>query len=157
MFTEHCHDPDSDQVYTSSSYPTLSTSDLLTSGNTYPTTIALIVSDIKKLSSVAKVPQDGVVWRNLASGVRLPDQFFEPDEQVFAWGMDTAFMTTSRDETVALKCNSGEGEGEGRTVFKILLVKMSLGANIACHSFTPPTPKSLSSSPRIKIVTPKLC
>jgi hypothetical protein len=114
----------------------LSTSELLTSRNTYPTTIALIVSGIKKLSSVAKAPEGGAVWRSLASGVILPDAFFERDEQGFAWGMDTGFMATSRDKTVALKCSSGEGEG--RTVFKILLGKMSLGANIAWYA-SPPT------------------
>ena len=114
----------------------LSTSELLTSGNTYPTTIALVVSGIKKLSAVAKAPVGGAVWRSLASGVGLPDAFFELDEQGFAWGMDTGFMATSRDETVALKC-CGEGEGEGRTVFKILLGKMSLGANIAWYTSSP--------------------
>jgi hypothetical protein len=115
----------------------LSTSELLTSRNTYPTTIALGVSGIKKLSAVAKAPEGGAVWRSLASGVGLPDAFFELDEQGFAWGMDTGFMATSRDETVALKC-CGEGEGEGRTVFKILLGKMSLGANIAWYTSSPP-------------------
>ena len=115
----------------------LSTSELLTSCNTYPTTIALGVSGIKKLSAVAKAPEGGAVWRSLASGVGLPDAFFELDEQGFAWGMDTGFMATSRDETVALKC-CGEGEGEGRTVFKILLGKVSLGANIAWYTSSPP-------------------
>ena len=115
----------------------LSTSELLTRHNTYPTTIALVVSGIKKLSSVAKAPEGGAVWRSLASGVILPVAFFELDEQGFAWGMDTGFMATSRDETVAL-CSSGEGEGEGRTVFKILLGKMSLGANIAWYASPPP-------------------
>ena len=114
-------------------------SELLTSRNTYPTTIALVVSGIKKLSAVAKAPEGGAVWRSLASGFGMPDAFFERDEQGFAWGMVTGFMATSRDETVALKCSSGEGEGEGegRTVFKILLGKMSLGANIAWYSSPP--------------------
>jgi hypothetical protein len=116
----------------------LSTSELLTSRNTYPTTIALVVSGIKKLSAVAKAPAGGAVWRSLASGVGLPDAFFELDEQGFAWGMVTGFMATSQDETVALKCSSGEGEGEGRTVFKILLGKMSLSANIAWYASPPP-------------------
>jgi len=118
----------------------VSTSELLTSGNTYPTTIALIVSAIKKLSAVAKAPESGAVWRSLASGVRLPAAFFERDEQGFAWGMVTCFMATSRDKSVALKYSSGEGEGEGEgpTVFKILLGKMSMGANIAWYASPPP-------------------
>jgi hypothetical protein len=116
----------------------LSTSELVTRRNTYPTTIALVVSGIKKLSAVAKAPAGGAVWRSLASGVRLPDTFFERDEQGFAWGMDTGFMATSRHKSVALKCSSGEGEGEGRTVFRIVLGKMSMGANIAWYVSPPP-------------------
>jgi hypothetical protein len=113
-------------------------SELVTRRNTYPTTIALVVSGIKKLSAVAKAPAGGAVWRSLASGVRLPDAFFERDEQGFAWGMVTCFMATSRHKSVALKCSSGEGEGEGRTVFQIVLGKMSLGANIAWYASPPP-------------------
>jgi hypothetical protein len=117
----------------------VSTSEVLISRNTYPTTIALIVSAIKKLSAVATPPENGAVWRSLASGVRLSTVFFERDEQGFAWGMVTGFMATSRDKSVALKYTSGEGEGEGssRTVFKILLDKMSLGANIAWYASSP--------------------
>ncbi len=113
---------------------------LLKCRNTYPTTIALLVSGIKKLSSVAKAPEGGAVWRSLASGARLPAAFFERDVQGFAWGMVTGFMATSRDETVALKYSLGEGEGEGEgpTVFKILLSKMSLGANISWYASPPP-------------------
>ena len=113
-------------------------SELLTSRNTYPTTIALVVSAIKKLSAVAKAPAGGAVWRSLASGVRLPDAFFERDEQGFAWGMVTGFMATRRHKSVALKGSSGEGEGEGRTVFQIVLGKMSLGANISWYASPPP-------------------
>jgi hypothetical protein len=50
--------------------------------------------------------------------------------------MDPCFMATSRDEMVARKCMSGEGEG--LTVFKILTGKMSLGADIAWYASPPP-------------------
>jgi hypothetical protein len=72
----------------------------------------------------------------LAAGVVLPDAFFEPDQQGFAWAMDPCFMATSRDEMVARKCRSGENEG--LTVFKILTGKMSLGADIAWYASPPP-------------------
>ena len=108
----------------------LSPSERGTSLNSYPTTIGLIVSGIKKLSSVAKRPKGDAVYRCLAAGVALPDAFFERDQQGFAWAMDPCFMATSRDETVARK----SGEGEGLTVFKILLGKMSLGADIAWYA-----------------------
>jgi hypothetical protein len=114
----------------------LSTSEQGTSLNSYPTTIGLIVSGIKKLSSVAKRPKGDAVYRSLAAGVVLPDAFFERDQQGFAWAMDPCFMATSRDEMVARKCMSGEGEG--LTVFKILTGKMSLGADIAWYASPPP-------------------
>ena len=114
----------------------LSTSEHDTSLNSYPTTIALIVSGIKKLSSVAKRPKGDAVYRSLAAGVVLSAAFFERDQQGFAWAMDPCFMATSRDETVARKCRSGEGEG--LTVFKIVLGKMSLGADIAWYALPPP-------------------
>ncbi len=107
----------------------LSTSEIVTNRNSYPTTIAVIVSAIKKLSTVAKTPEGSAVWRSLASGVGLPDVFVEPDEQGFRWGLDPGFMATSRDKL--------RPRGRGQTVFKILLSKMSMGADIAWYASPP--------------------
>ena len=48
--------------------------------NRYPTTIQLIVSGIRKLCTIAKMPEGGAVFRGL-SGLALPHKFFKPDEQ----------------------------------------------------------------------------
>jgi hypothetical protein len=96
--------------------------------NTFPTTIALAISGIRKLGAVNKAPDDGAVFRGL-SGLALPREFFELDEQGFAGGVEPSFMATTHDETVARKYSSGAGEYP--TIFKLLLGKMSLGADIS--------------------------
>jgi hypothetical protein len=98
-------------------------------GNTYSTTIALIVSGIRKLCAVATVPESAVVFRGL-SDIALPPEFFELDEQGFAGGVDVSLMSTTRLMEVARKY-SGADEGHVATIFKLLLGKMSLGADIS--------------------------
>lgn len=67
--------------------------------NQYPTTIQLIVSGICKLCRVAEVPAGLAVFRGL-SGMALPKEFFELDEQGFAGGVEASFMSTTVDEQV---------------------------------------------------------
>ena len=97
--------------------------------NMYPTTIQLIVSGIRKLSRIAEMPEGGAVYRGL-SGLALPPELFALDEQGFAGGVEAAFMSTTVKEEVARKY-SGVHEGREATIFKLLLGKTSLGANIA--------------------------
>ena len=68
--------------------------------NLYPTTIQLIVSGICKLCRVADAPAGMCVFRGL-SGVALPKEFFEPDHQGFAGGVEASFMSTTLDEQVS--------------------------------------------------------
>ena len=56
------------------------------SANRYPTTLALIVSGIRKLAAIAEMPAGRAVYRGLA-GLALPLEFFERDEQGFAGGV----------------------------------------------------------------------
>jgi len=67
--------------------------------NLYPTTIQLIVSGICKLCRVAEAPDDLCVYRGL-SGMALPAEFFETDQQGFAGGVEASFMSTTLDEQV---------------------------------------------------------
>ena len=97
--------------------------------NMYPTTIQLIVSGIRKLSRIAEMPEGGAVYRGL-SGLALPPELFALDEQGFAGGVEAAFMSTTVKEEVARKY-SGVHEGRKATIFKLLLGKTSLGANIS--------------------------
>ena len=97
--------------------------------NLYSTTIQLIVSGIRKLCRIAEMPEGGAVYRGL-SGLALPPELFALDEQGFAGGVEAAFMSTTVKEEVARKY-SGVHEGREATIFKLLLGKTSLGANIA--------------------------
>ena len=71
--------------------------------NRYPTTIQLIVSGIRKLSTIAKMPEGGAVFRGL-SGLVLPPEFFELDEQGCAGGMEEAFMSWTCEENARKYC-----------------------------------------------------
>ena len=96
--------------------------------NLYPTTIQLIVSGIRKLSTIAKMPEGGAVFRGL-SGLALPPEFFELDKQGCAGGVEASFMSTTLSEEVARQY-SGVIEGREATIFRLLLGKTSLGADI---------------------------
>jgi len=99
------------------------------SANRYPTTIQLIVSGIRKLSAVAKMPAGGAVFRGLA-GLALPLEFFAPDAQGCAGGVEASFMSTTLSEEVARKY-SGVHQGQEATIFRLTLGKTSLGADIS--------------------------
>ena len=94
------------------------------SGSKYPTTIQVIVSAIRKLASVAKVPKDNVVYRGVK--VALGPEFYVLDFQGFAGGVEGSFMHATRDFDVAREYSGCAG-----TIFKLVLGKMSLGADIA--------------------------
>lgn len=97
--------------------------------NSYPTTIQVLLSAIHKLSRIAEIPQGGAVYRGL-SGIALPQEFFEVDEQGFAGGVEPSFMSTTLDDEVARKY-SGVLEGKEATIFKLLLDRTSIGADIS--------------------------
>ena len=97
--------------------------------NLFPTTIHAIVSGIRKLAAVAKMPEGGAVFRGL-SGLALPPEFFEEDEQGFAGGVEASLMSTTTNEEVARRY-SGAREGRLATIFKLTLGKSSLGADIS--------------------------
>ena len=106
--------------------------------NLFPTTIQLIVSGIRKLSTIAKMPEGGAVFRGL-SGLALPPEFFELDEQGCAGGVEASFMSTTLSEEVARKY-SGVNEGREATIFRLQLAKIlksqehSACVNIKSHA-----------------------
>jgi hypothetical protein len=99
-------------------------------GSKYSTTIQVIVSAIRKLASVAEVPKDNVVHRGVRVKVALDSEFYVLDFQGFAGGVESSFMHASRDINVAREY-SGAGKGCAGTIFKLVLGKMSLGADIS--------------------------
>ena len=106
--------------------------------NRYPTTIQLIISGIRKLSTIAKMPEGGAVFRGL-SGLALPPEFFELDKQGCAGGVEASFMSTTLSEEVARKY-SGVNEGREATIFCLQLAKIlksqehSACVNIKLHA-----------------------
>jgi hypothetical protein len=62
--------------------------------------------------------------------VALDSEFYVLDFQGFAGGVESSFMHASRDINVAREY-SGAGKGCAGTIFKLVLGKMSLGADIS--------------------------
>ena len=102
--------------------------------NLYPTTIQVLMSAITKLSRIAEIPEGGAVFRG--TGLVLPAEFFELDEQGFAGGVEPSFMSTTRMEQVA-RNYSGALEGSEATIFKLLVDRNSIGADISWASQFP--------------------
>lgn len=97
--------------------------------NMYSTTIGLIVSGILKLCRVAKMPEGGAVYRGL-SGLALPPEFFERDQQGFSGGVEPSFMSTTTSDEVAREY-SGVHQKREAIIFCLLLGKTSLGADVS--------------------------
>ena len=97
--------------------------------NKYSTTLAAIVSGILKLGRIAKMPEGGQVFRGLA-GLALPPEFFAPDEQGFMGGVEVSLMSTTTKKSVAVHY-SGAAQGREATIFRLILGKTSIGADVS--------------------------
>ena len=100
--------------------------------NLYSTTLHVIVSGICKLSGIARMPAGSAemeVFRGLA-GVVLPPEFFEEDAQGFAGAVEASFMSATKDEGVARRYSAAR-QGRAATIFKLVLGKKSLGADVS--------------------------
>jgi|EP00966_Prymnesium_polylepis_P017997 NLR family CARD domain-containing protein 3 len=74
--------------------------------NTYITTIHVINSAIVKVSKLTKATK---VYRGVAGGV-LPESFWRPNEQGVKGGIESAFMSTTFDRSVAMDYASQPGK-----------------------------------------------
>ena len=81
----------------------------LPSLNKYTTTLHGINSAIIKLGKLTKATK---VYRGIA-GMALPDDFWKPNEHEVRGGVEPAFMSTTRDEKVAMDYAAGDGSRMG--------------------------------------------
>jgi hypothetical protein len=75
------------------------------------------------------MPEGVSVFRGL-SGLTLQSEFFEPDEQGCAGGVEASFMSPTLSSEVVCKY-SGVNKGREVTIFRLKLGKMSLGVDIS--------------------------
>lgn len=99
-------------------------------GNTFSTTIFVLVSAIQKLSQHMFVPQTMRLYRGFNS-LDMPDSFFDTDENGCSGFVDWGFMSTSSNKAVAVKY-SGANEGKLKaTVMVIHPSSVDRGASIS--------------------------
>ena len=101
-------------------------------GNKYATTIHLIVSGIIKLSKEMTLPATRRVYRGLAGGLDVPNEFKMPDKHGVRGGVEYGMMSTTLERSVALQYAGGGGGIDGglSTIFEIEVSAVSRGASL---------------------------
>ena len=84
-------------------------------GNTYTTTLHAINSLLVKMSKLTIADK---VYRGVAGGV-LPESFLEPNEFHVRGGIESGFMSTTRDRQTALHYASSGGQKRAGLIFEI--------------------------------------
>ena len=113
-------------------------------GNTYTTTLHIINSACVKLSKLTKVQR---VYRGVAGGT-LPPTFWHKNEWNVAGGVETSFMSTTLDRSVAVHYAGGDAAAEGAEggdapsagaalVFEIQMGMINRGADLSWLSQYP--------------------
>jgi hypothetical protein len=106
--------------------------ELLCAGNSYATTLHVINSSIVKLSKLSVACE---VYRGVGNG-RLPQSFRVPNQYNVRGGIETAFMSTTRDRDVACQYATS-GSGAPGVVFSIRQGMIDRGADISWLSQYP--------------------
>eukprot|EP00457_Paulinella_chromatophora_P000677 gb/GEZN01000677.1/.p1 GENE.gb/GEZN01000677.1/~~gb/GEZN01000677.1/.p1 ORF type:complete len:1038 (-),score=126.73 gb/GEZN01000677.1/:748-3453(-) len=104
----------------------------LCQGNTYTTTVHVINSALVKLGSLTKAE---VVYRGISGG-KLPEEFHKFDEFNVRGGVETAFMSTTRDRQVALEY-AGLAPNQASMVMEIKMGMVDRGADLSWISQYP--------------------
>jgi hypothetical protein len=107
--------------------------DKLCLGNSYTTTLHIISSSIVKLGKLTRAEK---VFRGIAGGV-LPDEFWTPNALNVRGGVEYAFMSTTRDEAVAMAYARGQGSARGGLVFELTQGLIDRGASLGWLSQYP--------------------
>ncbi|KAJ1492128.1 ankyrin repeat-containing domain protein [Baffinella frigidus] len=94
-------------------------------GNTYATTIHLIVSGVIKLSRRTVLPKDRVVYRGLGD-LELPEEFLKEDRFGVRGGVEFGLMSTTEDLRVAVQYAGTKMP----TVFRISVGAVDRGASL---------------------------
>ena len=88
-------------------------------GNTFPTTIFVLVSAIQKLCRVVAIPAGVVLYRGLKE-LDLPDCFLKGDAQGRRGFTEWGFMSTTADKRVALQYS---GVDQGRSKAMVMAIR----------------------------------
>ena len=105
-------------------------------GNKYVTTLHVLNSCIIKLSKLTVVRK---VYRGLARGV-LPSAFWKADMYAVRGGVETAFMSTTSDRSVAVSYADGGSSALVLELEQVTLTPDQPSHTLPSHFYNPPYP-----------------
>ena len=83
-------------------------------GNTFSSTVHVLVSAVVKLSRAIRIPSGLELYRGLGSIAEMPDSFHRVDESGRRGYMEWGFMSTTSDREVAKQVSGVPGGLRGR-------------------------------------------
>ncbi len=73
-------------------------------GNTFATTIFVLVSAVTKVAKCTRIPEGTLLYRGMGGLMVLPDHFFTADENGVSGFVDWGFISMTADRDVASGC-----------------------------------------------------
>ncbi len=106
-------------------------------GNTFPTTIFVLVSAVTKVTKRTRIPRGTLLYRGLGGWLDLPDKFFKVDANGTSGYADWGFMSTSADLDVALGYSGLKQRRPKVMVMVMETTSVDKGADISMFSQYP--------------------
>ena len=106
-------------------------------GNTFATTIFVLVSAVTKVAKCTRIPEGTLLYRGLGGLMDLPDHFFNADENGASGFVDWGFMSTTSDRDVALGYSGVKQRRPKAMVMVIEATSVDKGADISLFSQYP--------------------
>jgi ankyrin repeat protein len=103
-------------------------------GNTFATTIFVLVSAVTKVAKCTRIPEGTLLYRGLGGLMDLPDHFFNADENGASGFVDWGFMSTTSDRDVALGYSGVKQRRPKAMVMVIEVSSVDKGADISLFS-----------------------
>jgi ankyrin repeat protein len=103
-------------------------------GNTFATTIFVLVSAVMKVAKCTRIPEGTLLYRGLGGLMDLPDHFFNADENGASGFVDWGFMSTTSDRDVALGYSGVKQRRPKAMVMVIEVSSVDKGADISLFS-----------------------
>ncbi len=103
-------------------------------GNTFATTIFVLVSAVTKVAKCTRIPEGTLLYRGLGGLMDLPNHFFNADENGASGFADWGFMSTTLDRDVALGYSGVKQRRPKAMVMVIEVSSVDKGADISFFS-----------------------
>jgi hypothetical protein len=107
------------------------------SGNTFSTTIFVLVSAIQKLSRCMNIPPGTLLYRGLGGTMELPDSFSNTDSNGCVGYTEYGFMSTTADRDVAVNYSGVKEHKPRASIMEIHPNSVDRGADISEFSQYP--------------------